>query len=457
MNKVISKVALVLALPALIMLPGCSSIGNTPRDTRPPSTVNLWSGATETENPRQPSLGHEGGDVVLDEIGDIVGVRAIPDENSELLAVDWEDGIAGFYIIDVYAGEIRDLGGIQLEGPRPRLESYNWPWVLLQTEDEDGQHSWALIDLSSGQAQVAWEHSALVPQGLRRRPVWYNGSGWYLGPVAGPQIVDVLSGESVSGHDFEAINPVQHPWPRWAGPVNGSHWYMLPVAGGGSALLNLETNSQLFLEQDQDISWNMERDTIAWRQDNKLGLLSTDGSVKTLDLEGMIAGAPLWSSNGENLYFLGGEQDYFGTTWRDLWMHYEEDLEDGEDYYQETGSRKLLTLPGSWNRWRLLAATDEAVLASAGENSELLLYFDLMTQQTHKLNGIQAGNWIWQRGTLVAIRDQDMIRISPGFGVRSIAKEAQEYTLLGAVNQFVIYTHGDRLLIKQLVMLAIRL
>jgi hypothetical protein len=408
---------------------------------------------TETANPRQPVLSQESGDIVLDEMGHVIGLGAIPDQEREVLVVDWQDGVAGFYLLDLHSRTIADMGGIELLGPRPRLDSYVWPWVLLQTENDRGSHSWALIDLSSGQAQIAWSYSAGVPQGLRRRPVWFNGSSWYLGPVTGPRITDILTGRRVGGHDFEPVNPVSHPWPRWGGPVTGSHWYMVPVSGGGSALINLETNSQLLLAQDQDIAWNTGNSRMAWRQDNQLGLLSTEGQIDPLDLGDVIPGPPLWSSNGENLYFLGGEQDFFGTTWRDLWVYDEQDPEGPEEgYYWETGARPIVTLPGNWTRWRLLAATDEAVLAAAGENSELLFYFDLMTQKTHEIKGTEAGNWVWQGGTLIAVRAGEIIRISPGFGIRNVSREAKGYSILGIVNQFVFYTHDGRVFIKQIVM-----
>jgi len=335
---------------------------------------------------------------------------------------------------------VRNMGGIRLQGKPPKLETFVWPWILLNGEDDDGNRSWLLVDVSSGKAEVAWSSYAWVPQGLRRRPVWYSGQDWYLGPVSGPAVTDALSGETVAGKPkYEIVNPVTENWPRWAGGVSYSNWYLYPVRGGGSALVDLATGIERLLDLDQELVWNMERTLLAWTQDGEMGLLNPRSGPTTLVSSGIVPSAPLWSSNGDSLYYLGGEDNYFGTTWKSLWT-----------WEEETGVQRLFSLPGNWNRWRLLAATEEAVLAAAGDNGEHLIYFDVANEKYHELNSVQ--QWLWREGTLVFLREGDMLRLSPGFETKVLVREAEDITLLALVNQFVIYASEGKIFVKQLVM-----
>jgi len=436
----ISLARILSIMTALILLQGCvEPSGNGGKITNPPPEGRpLWKNIKVVENPRNPELGQESGDITLDGFGEIVGLRPLQEEDREVLAMDWQDEILGFYTLNLNSCKATKMGGIQLEGPRPQLESYAWPWVLLQSKDDDGNHSWLLADISSGTVEIAWESFTWVPQGLQRRPVWFDGKEtWYLGPASGPVITDVLSGKTFTS-DYVSFNPVSNSWPRWAGGISRSPWYAFPVVGGGSSLLNLENGRQILLEQDEQLVWNFDRTLIAWTQNNKLGLVDTFGKVTSLDIGDFVPGTLMWSSNGNNLYFIGGQQDYFGTTWKGLW------------FWNRFGANQLFAFPGNWARWRLMAATDEAVLAVAGDNSDHLVYYDIANEKVYEFNATE--QWQWQDGTLVALRNSELVRISPGFDVRVLVREAEGITLLGIVNQFVFYIQGGKVFIKQLIM-----
>jgi hypothetical protein len=440
--KIVIAVALailILSLGFFAFIHGCEAPGRRGIATGPPPISKpVWQNVRRIENPRIPELNQEGGDIVLEDFGEAIGFCPMPDEDREILALDWQDGIVGFYVLDLHDRIALSLGGIQLKGPCPVLESFEWPWVLLQSEDNSGNRNWILADISSGQAEIAWESSAWVPQGLRRKPVWFSGETWYLGPVSGPVVTDILKNTLAANVDINLVNPVLHTWPRWAGGADGSPWCLYPADGGGSFLLNLEKGTCLTLEQDQELAWNREGTLLAWCQEKKLGLVDTQGRVKTLEAGGVVPGDPLWSANGDNLFFLGGEEGFFGIAWKTLWV-----------WEQQSGPNKLFDLPGNWKRWRLLAATDEAVLATAG-NGDNLFYFDLSREKSYKLN--LTGSWSWQGGTLVAIQKGEMIRITPGFELRVLAREAEGYEILALANQFVFYCREGRIFIKQLIL-----
>ncbi|MGI6366404.1 MAG: hypothetical protein ACOX2G_11910 [Bacillota bacterium] len=437
-SLILIPVMLILILAAVVLSQGCQNVGGTGISLNPPKAVSLWTEVAGTINPRAPQLNPEGGDICLEGLGEILGFFAIPQEDWQILALDWANGILGFYILDLHTRSVNDLGGIQFRGSQPKLETFAWPHALLSASDDQGNFSWVLVDLAEGKPEIAWESHAWVPQGLRRRPLWWSGETWYIGPISGPSVTDALSGKTVAGKPkYEIVNPVAEAWPRWAGGVARSKWYMYPILGGGSSLVDLETGFERRLTQDQEFVWNAPRTQVAWLQDGVLGVLDPYGKSTVLPIADIVPGTPVWSGNSDTLYFLGGEDNYFGPTWKTLW---------GWD--KETGPRPLADLPGNWNRWRLLYATSEAVLAAAGENGEHLIYFDVANDKVHQLNC--ASQHLWQEGVLIALVGNDLLRLSPGFDAKVLAREAQDYTLLGMVNQFFIYSNQGKVYIKQL-------
>lgn len=428
-----------LALAAMVLIQGCQSSGSIVNSlSSPAQKTPPWAEVKTTVIPQHPTLVQEGGDIVFTGMGEAMGFFALPEEDRQILALGWENEIVGFYILDLHARCINALGGIQFRGVKPKLETFVWPWLLLSNEDEEGNRSWVLVDLAQDQPQIAWRSEAWVPQGLRRRPVWYSGQTWYLGPVAGPVVTDVLSGETVQNKPkYEMVNPVIEDWPHWGGGVSNSDWYLYPHQGGGCSLVDLESGREWSLAQDKELVWNAQRTLLAWRQDGHLGLLVPGGKSTVLTTTGTIPGVPLWSANSDTLYFLGGEDNYFGTTWKTLWS-----------WEEEIDAKRLFDLPGSWNRWRLLLATSDAVLAMAGDVGEHLVYFDVANEIIHDLNSVT--QYLWREGTLVALREGELLRLSPGFPTKILAREAQDYTLLGMVNQYVIYSREGKIYIKQL-------
>lgn len=431
-------IAVLLGLAIFRFVPGCELSGKTGKPAlSPPVSRPLWQDIQSVENVGAPGLSQEGGDIVLEGFGELIGFFPLPDEDRMLLAMDWQDDVMGFYTVDLHSRTVESIGGVLLKGPMPKAELYSWPWVLVQTAESDGNYSWVLVDISSGQTEVVWESYAWVPQGLRRRPVWFSGETWYLGPVSGPYVTDILAGETIHGNGgYSPVNPVAQDWPRWAGGVSGSSWYMFPTDQGGAVAFDLDSGRRHFLQQDQELVWNAQRSQLAWCKDNQLGLLEPGKSPVFLDA-GVVPGFPLWSANSNKLYFLGGDEDYFGITWKNIWAW------DSEEGYAE-----VIKLPGNWTRWRLLAATEEAVLAAAGDG-DYLLYIDTGNGRISELSGVV--QWRWQDGTLLAIYQREMIRISPGLEPRILSREAEEISILALVNQFVIYSQDGRPFIKQLV------
>lgn len=429
----------IMLIPVLTLMSGCQAQGGKQNSiTRPATGKSLWSDVAVVTDGSDLILGQEGGDIVLEGFGDVLGFRPIPSENRMILALDWHQDTVGFYTLDLHSRTVIPMGGINIQGTRPEIEAYAWPWVLLQAKDEGGNYNWALVDISGDQVELVWNQHRQVPQGLTRRPVWFNGEGWFLGPVSGPVITDILGGNTVSALAGNFINPVLSAWPRWGGPVVGSDWFMIPSADGGGVLLNISTETKVPFSQDQEIVWNNDRSLMAWRQQDQLGLLEPQGTSTVLDFD-FLPGSPLWSSDGESLYFFGGDTDYFGTTWHSLWV-----------WDEDEGAIRLFELPGSWRRWRILAATEDAVLASAGENGESLVYFDRHEERYFDLKGVYNGDWNWQGGTLIAISEGDMVRLTPGFNIRALARNVQGVNLLGFVNQFLIFMEEDKVYIRQL-------
>ncbi len=436
MKKPIYLTLKLVMLILVLAAQGCQSSGGVGLPLKPHQAVQLWE-VSSTANPRNPQLDQEGGDISLAGLGQPLGFYAIPDEDWQVLALDWQDGVLGFYTLDLYTRSIEDLGGLCFQGSQPILESFVWPWLLLSCRDDEGNFSWVLVDFEET-PKVAWQSHAWVPQGLRRQPLWHSGESWYMGPVAGPCVTDPILGTKIMGNPkHEIVNPVTKAWPRWAGGVANSDWYMYPVQGGGSALVNLKTGFERLLTQDQEFAWNRECTKVAWLHSGALGVLDPQGKSTDLRTAGLVPGAPLWSSTSDTLYFLGGEDNFFGTTWRALWS-----------WEEQKKVQRLVDLPGNWNRWRLLAATSEVVLAAAGDSGEHLIYFDLANDQVHQINS--ADQHLWQDGVLIALQEGSILRLSPGFEAKVLARDAQNHQLLGIVNQFFIYASGDKVYVKQL-------
>ena len=275
-----------------------------------------------------------------------------------------------------------------------------------------------------------------MPPGLRRQPLWYNGESWYMGPVAGPYFTDILSGKSISTVP-EGINPVKNAWPSWAGGAAGSHWCLLPEEDG-SLLQNLQSGAKISLPYNQEMVWNSDKTLLAWLQDDSLGLVDTAGETRVLISSGVVPQSPLWSDSGEKLYFLGGDRDCFGTCSKELW------------FWEENASPvRLFTLPGNWPQWRLLAATDDAVLGRAGCNGELLVYFDVAAGIKYEL---KSDAYKWQDGALIALYEGKLVQISPASGFRVILKDTQGFEIFTLVNRYLIYFMDGVVYIKQLIM-----
>lgn len=429
-------ILVVAGLAGIVYFQGCEQ----PKDagkvrTPPPESMPLWQQVELKENPRAPQLEQNGGDMEVEGFGEILGFHPVPEQDWQIIALDWEDEVVGVYILDLHAREIIDLGAVHLEGPRPTVESYVWPWVLLQSQDESGNFSWVLVDVAEG--EIVWEDYAWVPPGLRNRPVWYTSQDWFMGPISGPVLTNVLSGETVETSAEHSLNPVKNKWPAWCGGRTNCPWYIAPAQEGGSTMVNLVDGRRLYLEQDQNLSWNGDWSSLAWIQDGTLGLTDiSDGRNTTLNT--VVPASPRWSSNSDKLYFLGGQEDYLGTVWDSLWS-----------WEEEAGVSQLFSLPGNWVHWRLLAVADEAVLALAGEGGESLVYFDVPNQEIYELGA--ARDWQWDEGNLVAVYQDELIRVSPGAGCKVLDREAEDIVPLDMVNQFLIYAQDGLVYIMQLV------
>lgn len=435
---------LLAALTVPFFLPGCAvPAKNGTAAPPPPQSKPVWQEVKVVQSVRQPELGLEGGDIIMENFGNPLGFFPSPEDDRWILAVDWQNSLAGFYILDLYSRTVNPLGGIHLTGPAPVVADFSWPWVLLKgsgTSDANySSCSWILVDISGEQPEIVWDYSASVPNTLRQ-PVWFSGETWYLGPVKGPVITDILSGKTIAGNqEHPPVNPVQQGWPGWAGGVTDSNWFMYPLEGGGAALLNLDNGSLRVLDQDQELVWNGGRTQLAWCQEDQLGLLDTRGAKTAINSGGVVPGAPLWSDNSDKLYYLGKVDNYIGAAWKGLWT-----------WTTGAGASKLFDLPGNWTQWQLLAATNEAVLAQAGDNGQHLVYFDLGNEELFEVSGVQ--QWAWQGGTMVAVCPDRMIRISPGFDPKVLVRDAQDLVLLGVVNQFVFYKLEGNVMIKQLIL-----
>ena len=422
-------VTLILAL----LIPGCSA--NPPAYLIPnPQEKPLWTEVSFIELDFDPQLVQVSDGIALEGFGQLLGVAAVAEETHTLFALGWEEGLASFSILDLDSVKVRYLGTVSLKGPAPTLKAVAWPQVLLEARDEEGNFSWVLLDFSGEQGKILWQDNAWVPPGLRRQPVWFNGEGWYFGFVDGPFFTDILKGETFSEFQ-QGLNPVENSWPYWAGGAVGSHLYLLPLKDG-TVLQNLKEGSQVLLNLTEELVWNRDNTQLAWLQDGSLGLADTAGETRVIINTGIVPQTPLWSSESDTLYFLRGSEDFLGSCCEELWS-----------WTEETGYAQLFSLPGNWARWRLLAASDDAVLARAGDNGDLLVYFDLVDKQYYEL---KTSEYEWQDGTLIALLEGQLVRLSPAVGCRSLLKDAGDVKILKLINQFLFISQKGDVLIKQL-------
>jgi hypothetical protein len=428
------KITLItVTLICLLCIQGCSS--SPPAHLISPLPDQpLWTEVGIIESSLDPKLVQASGDIALEGFGQLLGVMEITEDSNTLLALGWEQNLASFFLIELDSVKVRTLGTVSLKGPAPTLKAVAWPQVLLEAKDEEGNFSWVLLDFSGDQGKIVWKESTWVPPGLRQQPVWFNGDGWYCGPIDGPYFTDILKGDTFSEFQ-QGLSPVDNPWPSWAGGTEGSHWYLLPLEDG-SVLQNLKEDSQVFLKYNQELVWNMDNSLLTWLQDGSMGLVDSTGETKTLLTSGVVPQSPIWSSASDTLYFLEGSEDFMGTCCKELWS-----------WTNETGFSQLFSLPGNWARWRLLAACDDAVLARAGDNGELLVYFDVAAEKMYEL---RTSVFTWQDGTLIASLEGQLVRLSPATGSRVILKDAGEVNMLKLVNQFLFFSQDGEIYIKQL-------
>lgn len=424
---------ITITLISALLISGCSA--NPPAYLKPnPQEKPLWTEVSFIEREIDPQLVQVSGGIALEGFGQLLGVEAVTEDTHTLLALGWEEGLASFFLLDLDSVKASILGTVSLKGPAPTLKAVAWPQVLLEARDEEGNFSWVLLDFSGEQGEILWQENAWVPPGLRRQPVWFNGEGWYYGPVDGPYFTDILTGETISEFQ-QGLNPVEKPWPYWAGGAAGSHLYLLPLEDG-TVLQNLKEDNQVFLNFTEELVLNRDNSLLAWLQDGSLGLVDTAGEKRVIINTGIVPQTPLWSSESDTLYFLKGSEDFLGACCEELWA-----------WTGETGFAQLFTLPGKWARWRLLAANDEAVLARAGDNGDLLVYFDVVDDKVYEL---KTSEYVWQDGTLIALLEDQLVRLSPAVGSRSLLKDVGGVKILQLINQFLFICKDGEVLIQQL-------
>lgn len=426
----------ILLLIFLFFISGCSVWQQGKLvDSSPPEVYPVWTQVEITANSNNPQLCQLADDVFLEGFGQLLGFWSVPGERDCIAVLSWQDGIASVYFLNLASEEVTFLGAVALLGAPPVIEAMDWPQILLGAQDEGGNHSWVLLDFSAETAKIIWQASHWLPLGMRRQPVWFSGNKWYMGPVAGPYITDILSGEKV--YQFEGgLNPVTNYWPSWAGGTSGGPFYLLPREGG-SLLIDLAKRSQVALSYNQGLAWNWENTCVAWQQGENLGLSDTNGHSKILVSGGVVPQQPLWSAEGNNLYFLKGSNDLFGTCCKELWT-----------WSEEGGSRKLFSLPENWPSWQLLAAMDNAVLAQAGDSDRLIIYYlDVVSGTMYELDK----GYAWQAGELVALYQSSAVRFSPGKKPRVLFPDVDDLEIIALVDRYFIYSLDGTIHIKQLV------
>lgn len=420
-----------LTLLSLLLITGCSSqdiyIGRVGLKPFPPGK-DLW-GQMELLTPENNlTLRIASGDILLEGAGEILALREIPDEPRQMILAAWQEGVLTLYHLDLQLRQAAALAAVNIRGPAPKLTGFQWPQLLFQGQDGEGNFHWLLLDLAA-EPEILWQHYAFVPPAFRREPLWHHQGQWYLAPLQGPVIQEVLSGRRFT---LDQAQPLREGWPGWAGP--GAGCYIYPGQGQEPRRLDLATGSCQPLELAQDYAWNRERTLLACRGES-ISLHNAQGREElSLSVE---PGPPLWADDEDFLYFLGGEQDYFGLVWRELWLW---------DTVAEP--QAVLSLPGSWGRWRLVHASSQAVLAAAGEKLDNWYYFDLELNTQLTLKPMK--QYLWYHGHLIAVTGEGLIRISPGLGRRIIQRSDTPMEILGLAGSFLVYRHLGQVRIRQL-------
>jgi hypothetical protein len=422
-----------LLLLSLLFFTGCSSqdiyIGRVGFEPFP-AGKDLW-GQLELLTPENNlRLRIASGDILLEGAGEIVAVREAPDEPGQLVLTAWQDGILTVYHLDLQLRQATALAAVNIPGPAPKLTGFQWPQLLFQGQDGEGNFHWLLLDLVQ-EPEILWQHHAFVPPAFRREPLWHHQGRWFLAPLQGPVIQEVISGNRFP---LDEAFPLREGWPRWAGP--GAGCFIYPGQGREPRRLDLTTGSCLPLEVAQDFAWNRERTLLACRGESII-LYGPQGREELpLNVQ---PGPPLWADDEDFLYFLGGEKDFFGLVWREIWLW---------DLVSEP--QAVLALPGYWGRWRLVQASSLAVLAAAGEKLNTWYYFDLElnTQLTLK----PMSQYLWFQGHLLAVTSQGLIRISPGMGRHFIQRSDTPLEIIGLAGRFLVYRHDGQVRIRQLIL-----
>ncbi|MTI95129.1 MAG: hypothetical protein FH749_06525 [Firmicutes bacterium] len=424
------------AILVLFLLTACSNPSPPSAAPDRPVIINLWDSTAKGEYPAELDISQEAGDLIIEDFGEPLAVYELPEHENQFLVLDNNQGVVGFHVLDVRARTIETIDALTFAGVTPQQFSFAWPRLLLQASDGGGNSNWALAEIDTGldQVEIVWQDNAWVPETLRRRPIWEYGGNWYLAPVTGPRLTQIPDAEVVARLEDTAC-AVSGEWPAWMGAVTNSPYFVYPTSGEEAALLNLTTGEKQVMPLFQDLRWNQERSRYAWRQDDTIGHSTPGAAQEQLELEG-IAGSLLWASDWDILYFIGGQRDYFGATWDTLWI-----------WNEDAGLQPVLELPENRERWRLLAATSQSVLAASGNDQ--LWYFDLDSSVVHDLSGIEPGNWRWQEGFLIGGRADELVRITPGAGLRVIERNGA-YRIYSLLDNYIVFGLEGQVRVRQL-------
>ncbi len=435
----------VAAMTVLLFVAGCSAGDNTwkPINSDNGSLQPLWEHVA-LQPPAQTghSLAQISGDVIVQEGGQALAVLDWPDDDRQLLLVDYADSVVMLTILDLNSLGTEPVGSILLQGEEPVVADYHYPHILLQADDGQGVFQWLLVDIE--QWDIVWQHSSTVPQGLRRRPVWHNGESWLLGPVSGPGIKDVLTGEFAVGKLlYTAVNPLVQPWPLWSGPAQVGSLFAYPATEQGQevmALADTKSGQQWAFPGGRQIAWAQCGGWVAWIHQDRLYVFGPDGEVRQ-PLGDVPASSPMWSQNSLQLFFIAGEEDYLGVTWKEVasWQPGEE-----PEFVRE--------LPAALGRWRLVAAAEQALLAVAGTDSGVMTYMDLVNDRNWDLAANGNDSWLFHNGNLFAQQDDDLVRISPGGSKRTLLSADGELGILTVIETFLVFTIDGQVQIKQVVL-----
>ena len=436
---------LVTAIVIALIASACNGGGNawTPGSPANGRQQDLWENISlQQGEPTEHSLAQSSGDLVVEGGGQVLAVLAWPHDQQQLLLVDYADSTVMLTVLDLNSLSTEPLGSITLEGEKPVVAGYRYPQMLLQADDGQGFFQWLLVDIEEW--QILWQHSSSVPEGLRRRPVWHNGATWLLGPVSGPGILDILTGEvAVRELLYTPVNPLTQAWPRWSGPARVGSLFAYPATDDSQdviALADTQTGEQWAFPGGRQIAWAQCGGWVAWIHMDRLYVFGPDGQIRQPQPD-VPASSPMWSQDSGRLFFIAGSEDYLGVTWNELWS------------WQEGEEPELVReLPPALGRWRLLAAADEAVLAAAGDNNELFMYMDFVGDRQWELAGETTTSWLWHRGNLFAENEGNLIRISPGGTKRTLDAVEGDLKILAVIENFLIFTVDGQLQIKQVVL-----